>query len=768
MKRVKFNKKSIIIFIFILGIGTTLAYFTSTVTIPNIFNSARYETTTTEEFTSPSNWKPGDTTPKTVVTTNNSNLPIRVRISVEETWTDKNNNNLSLEENNTLAAILDLDNRPDWIYEDGYYYYRYDVAPGESTNSFIKSVTFNKDIVGEYVCVTENNNEQCDSASDTYQDANYKLNIKVETTQADNYMDAWGLEHAPRRVDPTYCTYEGNLEIGTEYVNGQYTYKYMQKKKIGTEWEDMEDVGWGVILSDKDSTDPVTTPLCTYINDIPVIATSYMFSNSKAISIDTSSFDTSEIKHMNRMFFHTDSAKIDVSNFETSNVENMDGMFYYANGEGLDVSSFDTSKVTNMGYLFGRMTNKPNIDISHFDTSNVTNMRYMFYYFDGKLKGAELLNTKNVTNMAGMFSNFKLNKIDISNYDTTNVENMASMFYSFSGEVIGLEDLYTKKVTNMSSMFSFSNISNFDISNFDTSKVTNMASMFSGSKYSSIDLRNFDTSNVTSMLLMFNNTSNLEEIIGIEDFDVSRVRNFGSMFYGPNKLTKLDLKKWNTQSATGGAFDRMFRDCGNLEYLDIRNFDTSAATTFESFLCNLGNLTYLNMSNLDSQNVTSFHYFVVNMHKIKEHDFSSLKTSKVKDMSYLFHWNYALEKLYISDLWDMSAVTSSAYMFAINNYLTGEINNRYTMKPRINNLAISDTSTRTIHVGESITIPTVTATYTDDSVVVKNSEDLIWKSSDLDIAKANLGIVKGMSPGEATITIKSGIVETTFNVVVVE
>ena len=90
------------------------------------------------------------------------------------------------------------------------------------------------------------------------------------------------------------------------------------------------------------------------------------------------------------------------------------------------------------------------------------------------------------------------------------------------------------------------------------------------------------------------------------------------------------------------------------------------------------------------------------------------------------------------------------------------------MKPRINELTLSDTSTRTIHVGESITIPNVTATYTDDSVVVKNSEDLIWKSSDLDIAKANLGVVKGISPGEATITIKSGIVETTFNVVVVE
>ena len=345
---------------------------------------------------------------------------------------------------------------------------------------------------------------------------------------------------------------------------------------------------------------------------------------------------------------------------------------------------------------------------------------------------------------------------------------MTRMFSSSQIKAIDVSSFDTSKVTNMSYMFASTQFNTLDLSNFDTQNVTTMTSMFSNSNASTINISGWDTSNVTSMSYLFTYASNLENIIGIEDLDTSKATSFASMFYGENKLTRLDLKKWNTQSAGAGAFDRMFRDCKKIEYLDVRNFDTSAATTYESMFCNMDNLTYLNMSNFDSQNVTSFHYFVVNMGKIKEHDFSSLKTSKVKDMSYLFHWNYALEKLYISDLWDTSAVTNNAYMFAINNNLTGEINNRYTMKPRINELAIADTSTRTIHVGESITIPNVTATYTDDSVVVKNSEDLIWKSSNLDIAKANLGVIKGISPGEATITIKSGIVETTFNVVVTE
>ena len=54
------------------------------------------------------------------------------------------------------------------------------------------------------------------------------------------------------------CTYNGELTQGAEYINGQYTYKYMQEMHY-SEWIDISNDGWGVALTEKESTDPVIT-----------------------------------------------------------------------------------------------------------------------------------------------------------------------------------------------------------------------------------------------------------------------------------------------------------------------------------------------------------------------------------------------------------------------------------------------------------------------------------------------------------------------------
>ena len=87
------------------------------------------------------------------------------------------------------------------------------------------------------------------------------------------------------KVNPNPCIYDGELIQGAEYVNGQYTYRYMQEGN-GSDWKNIENDGWGVILTDKESTDDVTTKLCTSINDKSIVSMSYMFSGSKANKID--------------------------------------------------------------------------------------------------------------------------------------------------------------------------------------------------------------------------------------------------------------------------------------------------------------------------------------------------------------------------------------------------------------------------------------------------------------------------------------------------
>ena len=61
---------------------------------------------------------------------------------------------------------------------------------------------------------------------------------------------------------------------------------------------DFDEDGWSVELIDKNSTNPVTTRLCTSINNKPITSMSYMFNGSKTSSIDTSSFDMYNVKNI--------------------------------------------------------------------------------------------------------------------------------------------------------------------------------------------------------------------------------------------------------------------------------------------------------------------------------------------------------------------------------------------------------------------------------------------------------------------------------------
>ena len=154
-----------------------------------------------------------------------------------------------------------------------------------------------------------------------------------------------------KKIKPNNCTYDGELVSGATYVNGQYTYTYLKEMT----WNGIRDMarGWRVELTDKNSTEAVTTKLCTYINDKPVTSMAYMFENAKTTSVDFSSFDTSNITNMTYMFKGSSIERLDLKDFDTSNVTSMDSMFYILYDTNyIDISSFDTRKAyLNVSYI---------------------------------------------------------------------------------------------------------------------------------------------------------------------------------------------------------------------------------------------------------------------------------------------------------------------------------------------------------------------------------------------------------------------------------
>ena len=209
------NKKTIIILILVLTIGIvglTIAYFSNSTSVDNQFTTQPYGTTVEESFISPSNWLPGDITPKTIKATNSGNVDEAVRISFTEGWTPANSGSTlngwihadgtksthtSSEElaNDERVAVINFDNTSDWTYNNGYYYYNYKLSPNETTSSLIKSVTFNSKTKLDDTCTetitSTGKTITCNSSGNDYDNATYNLVFTVETVQYNKYQEAW-------------------------------------------------------------------------------------------------------------------------------------------------------------------------------------------------------------------------------------------------------------------------------------------------------------------------------------------------------------------------------------------------------------------------------------------------------------------------------------------------------------------------------------------------------------------------------------------------
>lgn len=189
------NKKRLL---FVLGVsiltvlGTTIAYFTTSTDIKNIFQVGLYQHEIVEEFVSPNNWTPGSTTNQKIEITNKGSITMAVRASYTEKWTSANGTNLPLKDNeNNIASIIHFNDG--WEKdEDGYFYYgtkenKTMLKPSESTTSFINGVTFNKNIKAT---LTEEKSADGQTITYTsqgtgYDNATYTLTVKIDTIQYD-------------------------------------------------------------------------------------------------------------------------------------------------------------------------------------------------------------------------------------------------------------------------------------------------------------------------------------------------------------------------------------------------------------------------------------------------------------------------------------------------------------------------------------------------------------------------------------------------------
>ena len=309
----------------------------------------------------------------------------------------------------------------------------------------------------------------------------------------------------------------------------------------------------------------------TNFNTANVTDMSYMFSNCVALtSLYLTNFNTEKVTDMDSMFASCRALTTIYasSKFVTTLVSNSSSMFYkceklkgeevwtkdkatdktYAKIEGGYFSGgiprvkyadgtlifFLTSKETlgeneyelNSGKNLPEWVKRHSFSITKvvFDTS-FANARptscYMWFYLCGNLnqvEGIKNLNTKEVTDMAGMFCKCRdLSSLDVSGFNTEKVTDMSGMFYEcISLKLLDVVKFNTANVKSMSNMFyNGQNLASLNVTNFNTANVTNMQGMFSGcSALTTIYASDkFVTGQVTDGSKMFSNCINLKGFI---------------------------------------------------------------------------------------------------------------------------------------------------------------------------------------------------------------------------------------------------------------
>ena len=182
----------------------------------------------------------------------------------------------------------------------------------------------------------------------------------------------------------------------------------------------------------------------------------------------------------------------------------------------------------------------------------------------------------------------------------------------------------------------------------NTSNVTDMGSMFYGCNgLTSLNISNFDTSKAENMYFMFGGCKNLSTI-DLSNFDTGNVTNMSCMFSSCSGLMSLDLSGFNTSNVTN--MSGMFGHCTGLASLDLSNFNTNKVTDMSTMFRFCRSLTILDLRHFDTSNVTN--------------------------MYWMFYYSN-MSRIYVSDRWSTEKVTNGSEMFYLCANLVGGQGTKY-------------------------------------------------------------------------------------------
>ena len=367
----------------------------------------------------------------------------------------------------------------------------------------------------------------------------------------------------------------------------------------------------------------------------------------------------------------------------------------FANLQSLEgVGKFDDSKVEHLDYLFYRTKTLESPEaLSEWDTPALTSIAQAFYNVEmTNLHGVENWDLSKVTSLNGLF-NTTPSLADVSalaNWDVSSVTDISSIFYRATAltNVHGLENWNVSNITNMNNAFDGTgSLNNLDaLLGWTTSSVTTMTRFAAASNISDISgLRNWDVSNVTDMKGLFAESKKITDISALSGWRPANVETLESAF-DYLAIANLDaLSEWKTPKLTN--MYSIFMDCRSLSDISgIADWDVSKVTNMGRLFARDSMLTSLeDLAGWQTNSLTSLYEAFWGTKVATANGLGGWDVLKVTTLDSLFQSDTALTDVSALASWNTESLTNLEAVFdgasgllslhGLENWKVGKVTN---------------------------------------------------------------------------------------------
>ena len=218
--------------------------------------------------------------------------------------------------------------------------------------------------------------------------------------------------------------------------------------------------------------------------------------------------------------------------FNTQSLENIGRVVQLQDVGPVSQWFLDTRQVTNMSGMFEKSGAQQNpvmaLGFTNMFTSRVTNMSRMFFQSRFAIHGSSFLEMGRVTNMSLMLRGALHMRPDVSNWDVSNVVNMSYAFGSRHNIINKMANWDTRNVKHMDGNFSYIRFPKGYVFPLDTSSMETADYLFAGAINPPI--AGIETGNLRNANGMYEDATLSGDAKAFANWDLSSVKNVVKFF----------------------------------------------------------------------------------------------------------------------------------------------------------------------------------------------------------------------------------------------